>query len=211
MELGHLAAIHRYPVKSLKGESLESAWVNAHGIEGDRNRALVVQSGHARVGKVYRGKENNQLHLTASLDAAVEFAKARDVVTGIEENAEGIMDDAPISLLIDRWLDGLSEYVGYSVEYMRFRPNFFVHATGGFALREDDLTGREIQLGEVIMRVRYPISRCVTTTYDLATGESDHRILRYVTQARSEWMGIYCDVLRAGTVRAGDALELFAR
>lgn len=32
-----------------------------------------------------------------------------------------------------------------------------------------------------------------------------------VATCAPKWMGIYCDVLRAGTARVGDVLELFAR
>jgi uncharacterized protein len=38
--LGRIAAIHRYPVKSMQGESLAAAMLNEHGIVGDRQWAL---------------------------------------------------------------------------------------------------------------------------------------------------------------------------
>lgn len=79
------------------------------------------------------------------------------------------------------------------------------------AVDEAMLTGRELQLGEVTLRVRYPIERCVVPSYDPGGGGSDPRILRYVAQARSNWMGIYCDVPRAGIARTGDSLVLIER
>ena len=109
---------------------------------------------------------------------------------------------------MDRWLDALSAHVGYRVEWQRFRPNFFVRATPQFDFDERSLTGRELRLGEVRMRVRAPIGRCVVITYNPAGGTSDPEILRYVAQQRDNTMGIYCDVIDAGTVRVGDALTL---
>ncbi len=211
MQLGSLAAIHRYPVKSLRGESLDETPVDALGLPGDREGALIAGEDHARAGKTYRGKENDRLHLSASVDDARAAAAARNVPVTLESSPERFFDDAPVSVIVDRWLSGLNRHVGYDVGYERFRPNFFVRAVPGFHFTEEDLTGREVALGEVLMRVRYPIERCVVTTYDQHGGEADPRILRYVTQERSAWMGIYCDVLRAGIVRLGDSFALAER
>jgi len=38
--IGHVAALYRYPVKSMRGESLETATVGWHGLEGDRRLAF---------------------------------------------------------------------------------------------------------------------------------------------------------------------------
>ena len=211
MELGTLAAIHRYPVKSLRGESLDETVVDPSGLPGDRAQALIVGDGHEREGKRYRGKENDRLHLYASVDDAFVEAAARGVPVSIEASEERFFDDAPVSLIVDRWLSGLNKHVGYDVGYERFRPNFFVRAVAGFHFTEEDLTGREVALGDVLLRVRYPIERCVVTTYDQHGGEADPRILRYVAQERGTWMGIYCDVLRAGIVRLGDSFGLAER
>jgi uncharacterized protein YcbX len=208
MLLGTLRAIHRYPVKSLRGESLDASEIDANGLAGDRERALLAPPNHARAGKSYRGKENDRLHLIDDADEALSIAPGTALG---EEREERWFDDAPVSLIVDRWLDGVSNYVGYRVEYQRFRPNLFIAAAEGASLDEPALTGRELQLGDVTLRVRYPIERCVVTTYDPFGGDADPRVLRYVAQARSTWMGIYCDVPRAGTVRIGDSLSLIER
>src|SRR5580698_4747937 len=148
MQLGRLAAIWRYPIKSLAGVSLENVVVLPEGLEGDRERALVVRDGHTRVGKTYRGKENDHLHTLAQPDAAVQNAHDRGVAVDLAlDEDERFFDDAPVSIIIDRWLDGLSEHVGYRVEYQRFRPNFFVAAQGAVPT-EAALTGLQLQLGE---------------------------------------------------------------
>ena len=40
IEIGHVEAIFRYPVKSMGGERLEAAQLGWHGIEGDRRLAF---------------------------------------------------------------------------------------------------------------------------------------------------------------------------
>ena len=211
MEIGTLAAIWRYPVKSLRGESLPETAVEPDGIPGDRARALIVRDGHARLGKTYRGKENNVLHLQSDIESGVAAARERGVDVSTTGDAPHFFDDSPVSIIVDAWLRELSAHMGFDVEPQRFRPNFFIRANGGFTADEAALTGRVLSLGEAVLRVRYPIERCVTTTYDQTTGESNPEVLRYVAQHRSTWMGIYCDVLRAGTVRIGDSLALAAR
>ncbi len=206
MIVGTLAAIWRYPVKSLRGESLTIAEVTDSGIAGDRTTALFVGHGHARAGKTYRGKEHERLHLTADPDEARALGAAR----GVElERRDGgrFFDTAPISLIVDRWLDELGTLLGRPVEVERFRPNFLVRADAAFAAGEAELTGWELQLGDVRLRAIKPIERCVVVTYDPCGGPSDPNVLRQVSQHRNTWMGILCDVVGPATVRVGDALR----
>jgi len=213
MKLGTLAAMWRYPTKSLRAETLRETVVTEDGIPGDRERALIVQDGHVRLGKTYRGKENDRLHTVTDAKDALELAAERGVTLNVVggNDREHYFDDAPISLIADRWLDDLSTYVGYRVAPVRFRPNFFIETPESFSFEEAALIDRELELGEVRLRVRKSIGRCVTTTYDPSGGKCDPEILRYVALNRDNQMGIYCDVLRAGTVRIGDSLELVER
>ena len=208
MIVGTLASIWRYPVKSLRGEALEHALVGESGIPGDRARALLVRGGHAREGKTYRGKEHERLHLTSQADAAVRLGEARGVALTCGSDGP-FFDDAPISVLVDRWLDEVGAWVGHAVEPERFRPNFFVRALPDFTAGEASLQGAEVHVGDARLRVRCPIERCVTITYDPDGGPGDPEILRLVAQRRNAWMGVYCDVLEAGTARTGDSVVLF--
>ena len=205
--LGSVTAIYCYPVKSLQAIALDRVAVEANGIPGDRAAALFVAGGHARAGKTYRGKEHNGLHLTADLEGAVALASQRGVSVDVHDDQAHFFDAAPISLIVDRWLDELIAHVGYDVEPLRFRPNFVVAADAGFAADEVGLIDATLTLGEVRLRVRKGIERCVTPTYNLKNGESDPHILRYIAQQRGNLMGIYCDVLEPGTVRTGDRLD----
>lgn len=210
MLLGTLHEIRRYPVKSLRGEVLASAEVGEGGVSGDRTTRLVVESGHARLGREYRGMEDERLHVLDSAQAAIALAAERGVAVRAERG-ERFYYSGPISLVVDRWLDGASAHVGYRIEPERFRPNFVVRAAADFALDEGDLLGAGLDVGEVRLRVVKPISRCVVITYSPDGGVSDPRILRYVAQERDAKMGVYCDVLRAGIARSGDSVRLLER
>jgi len=207
MDVGTTTALWRYPIKSLHGEALETTRVEADGIPGDRASSLVVTRGHARRGKPYRGKEDERLHRLRSGDEAVSAADERGVAIDVVAADGGHeYDAAPISILVDRWMEGLNAALGYRIEYQRFRPNIFVAAHAHMDLDEPALAGLELRLGTVRLKVRSPIGRCVTTTYAQDSGASDPAILRYIAAERGNAMGIYCDVLRAGAVRIGDVL-----
>src|SRR5579863_2400597 len=203
MEIGRLAAIWRYPIKSLRGESLASAEVTATGIDGDRTSALFVRGGHARTGKTYRGKENAQFHLTANVEHAIALGRARGV-TLERRSGERYFDAAPISLIVDRWLEELGAMLGRPVEHERFRPNLFVRADAAFDAGEAALIDRELHVGDVRLHVRKPIERCVVVTYDQHGGASDPEILRLVTQRRNTWMGVLCDIVQPARLHTGD-------
>jgi hypothetical protein len=204
--LGSLEALRRYPIKSLRGESLDRVEVGQTGIPGDRAAALFAREG-AREAKTYRGKENDRLHLLDEAEGARGLARERGVDVEIRRD-EHFFDDAPLSLIVDAWLADVSAYTGYPVQWERFRPNFFVRSFEQGAPLERELVGRELLLGEVRLRVRAPIGRCVTVTYHPNGEPSDPRILEYVAQRRNNAMGIYCDVVAPGVVARGDALRL---
>ena len=206
MILGALESIRRYPRKSLAGESLDSVAVAYDGLEGDRTSAFFVRSGHAREGKTYRGKEHERFHTIHDAADAARLAAAKGVDLEFRQG-DRYFDDAPVSLMLETWIRDLSERMGYDMDPERFRPNFFVRTVPALTGDEASLVGAHLALGEVRLRVRSPIERCVVVTYDPNGGASDARVLRCIAQERQNAMGVYCDVLQPGTVRVGDELR----
>lgn len=206
MVLGTVASIWRYPVKSLHFEALGETEVETTGVLGDRTAAYFVSSpDRPRSGKAFRGKEHPTLHLLSD-GPAMQSAADQAKVEIERRDGDRFFDAAPISMLFDRWLEALSEHVGYAVEPLRFRPNFFAAASADFSSDEAAMPGRTLTMGTVTLRVRKPIERCAVPTYDLHGGPSDPRILRFIAQQRQNFMGIYCDVIEPGIARIGDAI-----
>ncbi|MFN2450251.1 MAG: MOSC domain-containing protein [Candidatus Baltobacteraceae bacterium] len=210
--LGRIDALWIYPVKSLAPVALKQTRIEREGLPGDRERALIVRDGHARIGKTYRGKEHNLLHLGADPQDALSLAAGRGVTATLETNtAERFFDARPVSLLFDRWVDEASRGLSLELDPQRWRPNVFVRAAADFTELENDLVGAAIEAGDALLRVCETIDRCVTTSYDVQTGEPDPAVLRYVAQERDNVMGVYCVVERAGNVCVGEDLRLRAR
>lgn len=203
--IGSIAALRRYPVKSLRGEALDALEVAESGVVGDRTGALFALDDHARAGKTYRGKEHELLHLTADVEQAVALAAERGDRVELRRG-DHFFDDAPISLIIDRWLEEPSAQLGFDVEWERCRPNLFVRANSAFAQAEEAFVGTELRIGSVRLRVRAANERCVVVNYDPASPAQDPRVLRWLAQNRNALLGVYCDVLEPGVVRVGDAV-----
>ena len=84
------------------------------------------------------------------------------------------------------------------------------------AHEEDAWNGREVRLGEAVLRVGGPVPRCAITTRDPDTGERDFDSLRVIKDYRGARddggkarldFGVYATVARPGAVRVGDAVE----
>jgi uncharacterized protein len=206
MRIGTVAAIWRYPVKSLEREELAQATVLADGIEGDRTRALIVASpDHARAGKPLRGKEHNRLHTVSGAENGVALAHAAGVTVDVAPPAR-YFDARPISIIFDTWLAQIEALVGHPLDPLRYRPNIFARAAAGFGGNERDLIGATLTIGTAVLAVVEPIHRCVTTTYDVVTGESDPAVLRAVALHRENTAGIYCLIVQPGEISQDDTI-----
>jgi uncharacterized protein YcbX len=78
---------------------------------------------------------------------------------------------------------------------------------------EDSWAGREVRVGEVLLRVGTPVPRCVVTTLDPATGRRDFPTLRVIRDyrglnaERELEFGVYAEVVEPGEARVGDPVE----
>lgn len=116
------------------------------------------------------------------------------------------MTDSPfpsVSILNRASLAALGERLGMDLAMERFRGNVWVDGLAPFA--EFDLVGREIRVGGAVLAVREPITRCVATAVDPATGVRDADTLGGL---EAGWghrdFGVYAEVVAGGGVAVGD-------
>jgi uncharacterized protein YcbX len=89
----------------------------------------------------------------------------------------------------------------------RFRMT--IRVDGVDAWEEHGWTGREIAVGETVLRVDHPVPRCVITTRDPDSGRRDAPILKALAQLRGKddvTFGVWCEVVRPGRIRRGDGV-----
>jgi uncharacterized protein YcbX len=89
----------------------------------------------------------------------------------------------------------------------RFR--MLIETDGGTPFEEDAWVGREVRIGEALVRVVETCPRCAVTTRDPASGERDVDALRAMIDAKGVAdLGIYGEVVEPGAIRVGDAVEV---
>ncbi len=130
------------------------------------------------------------------------------------ERREGERDRNPVSIVSDASVEELARQGndGEPLDARRFR--MLIEVAGATRPhQEDEWLGRDVRIGESVVRVTKPDPRCVITTQDPDTGERDFptlhviRSYRGLRDGRKLDFGVYADVTTPGTVSIGDELS----
>jgi len=112
-------------------------------------------------------------------------------------------------------VDELARQAGVdSTDVRRFR--MLVGVGGGEPHQEDAWIGRDVRIGEAVVRVHEQVARCAITTKNPDTGERDLDTLRVIKAYRGTRgekqldFGVYGEVVTPGRVRVGDPVEPLA-
>jgi uncharacterized protein len=210
-----VSALWRYPVKSLRGVSLQEALVTELGIEHDRLVQAMRPGGRVFTARTHPGLLGLQGGLDdegvptidgVRWDDPVALAAVRAVT---EPDAELVYYDGagpqrfdvlPISLATDGGIAAVG------VDGRRFRANVYLEGVPG--LTERDWVGREVRIGHAIVGVRQVRGRCVMTTFDPDTLEQDLGVLQKIVWELGGRTALDCYVIRPGRVRVGDDAEV---
>ena len=210
-----VAGLWRYPVKSLRGESLDEAELTELGMVGDRLVHAVRPSGRVYTARTHK----RMLGLQGSLGVdgvptvdgvrwddprALEAARA---VTGPDAELVFYDGDGPQRfdvLPISVATDGGVAAVG--IDGRRFRANVYLDGVEGLA--ERGWVGRALRLGGAVVGVRQVRARCVMTTFDPDTLEQDIGVLQKIYFELDGVTALDCYVMEPGRVRIGDEAEL---
>lgn len=231
------AALWRYPVSSMGGERLERAPVTASGIVGDRIWGL-LDAANERIASPGREKHFVKVPMGHARLAGDSVAISADGESWASPDDRATLSDlsqlfgfapvlkpfgpfgsggfrpryehAPIHLLTSAAMRALSrDLPGSVIDERRFRPNIVVDwPDGSEAIPENDWIGREIRIGEVVLRGREPCGRCGFITIEQEGLPLDVEVLRTVVKRHGRNFGIYCDVLSPGEIRPGDAVTV---
>jgi uncharacterized protein YcbX len=229
--VGRVAAVFRYPVKSMAAEPLDDVAVSWNGLSGDRRWAFLRPGLQGSGFPWLTLRERNDLNdyqpswtEPARPDASAVTVRtpagARFDVTASELAAElgagvrvmkldrGTFDTMPVSLITTNTVDGLGGVLGRNLNVLRFRPNLVIEAVGDDAFPEDEWVGRTLMIGTTLMRIDGRDKRCVVVNVDPVTGARDPAVLRAVTAHRETCLGVYGSTIRPGRVSVGDSVLL---
>jgi len=211
-----VAELWRYPVKSLRGERLETVEVDRDGVVGDRLVHVRQLSGRVVTSR-FRPR---LLGLRSSLDDAGEplidgvpwmSAEARELVRAAAGPSVELVryrgddhgqrfDVLPLTVLTE----SMVETVGF--DRRRFRPNILIAGAEGLA--EVDWPGYGLRAGGVLIGVRNRRMRCVMTTFDPDTLEQDIGVFQHIYREFGGEVALDCWVVEPGRIAVGDAVEV---
>lgn len=145
--------------------------------------------------------------------ALSEFAGRQLRVVRTDEPGRAVdRANGAVSLVSDESVDELARRAGVaSADARRFR--MLIGVAGGKPHEEDEWVGRDVRLGEAVVRVLEQVARCAITTKNPDTGERDLDTLRMIKDYRGirgeKYLdfGVYGEVVTPGRVRVGDPVE----
>lgn len=227
--MARLVELWRFPVKSMAGERLASVEVDARGLVGDREWAVYDEEGRLASGKrTNRFRRMDEVFTLAARTAddhvEVLLPDGRQVVAGegaadlalsdhFGEDVElapeadiAHQDAGQVSLVGTATLRELARMCGLDepVDPRHLRPNLVVETTEPF--EEEGWLGREVQVGEVVLRVVDRIERCRMVDLEQVGLPALGGLLKVVGAERDLCAGVYADVVQPGALAEGDQL-----
>ena len=176
IEIGHVEAIFRYPVKSMGGERLEAVNLGWHGLDGDRRLAfrrmddrsgfpwltaselpdLLLFSplrredgaqGNHHLPTHVRTPDGEEMPVFGD-ELATEVGRRYGAPVQMMQLNHGIFDDASISVIASDTVREIGRLVGQSADVRRFRPNVVVRLLRPAPFQEDEWLGGVLSFGE---------------------------------------------------------------
>ena len=238
IEIGQVEAIFRYPVKSMRGESLDTATLGWHGLDGDRRLAfrwlderggfswLSASRLPALIPFTPKWREDGKgealpTHvLTPEGEEMPLFGEALAAEVGRRFGApvqmmhlkHGIFDEASISVITSDTAREVCRLAGRSADIRRFRPNVVVRSTRAVPFEEDEWVGGVLTFGEAddapAVTVTTRDVRCAMVNFDPDGGSPAPEVLKAVVRANQNNAGIYGTVTRTGRLAVGQTVAL---
>jgi MOSC domain-containing protein len=238
IEIGHVEAIFRYPVKSMSGERLEVAELGWHGLEGDRRLAfqriedrsgfpwlsasklpdLVLfaphgpgDSGHGDLPAHVRTPEGEEMTVFGE-DLAAEVGRRHKAPVQMMQLKHGIFDEASISVIATDTVHEIGRLAGRTLDVRRFRPNVVVRLLRPAPFQEDAWVGGVLSFGDgddaPAVTVTMRDVRCSMVNLDPDSAHPAPEVLKAVVRANQNTAGIYGAVTRIGRLAVGQTVFL---
>jgi uncharacterized protein YcbX len=238
LAVGTVAALYRFPVKSMGGESLEQAALYWHGLEGDRRQVFVKSGDLSSFPWLTARDVPEMVHYTAYLvdpantrrspvmvrtPAGDELPVESDLLRALLEqqygapihlmrSSRGAQDAAGLSIVGLGTVRALGERIRQRLDVRRFRQNIYLETLNGEPDVEDGWVGRLLVFGDderaARVRILRPDHRCMIVNLSPEHAGQNPAILREIAASRENCLGLYASVEGTGTVQIGDTVYL---
>jgi len=209
----HIAAIWRYPVKSMAGEKLQRVRMGPLGLEGDRIVHVEGAQGRVITARSHPRLLGHQGTLGPDGEPLVDgrpWSSPDVAATVVDIGGPGatlVRDDGAerfdvLPLLVAT--DGAIAAFGY--DYRRLRPNLVIGGVEG--LTERKWPGGYLRIGQVLIGVQDLRQRCIMTAYDPDTLVQDRAVTHSIYRRFGGQLALNCFVIEGGDITVGDAVHL---
>ena len=240
IEIGHVEAIFRYPVKSMGGERLEAANLGWHGLDADRRLAfrriddrsgfpwltasklpdLLLFAPHRREGGPQgdlpthiRTPHGEELPVFGEA-LAMEIGRRYGAPVQMMQLNHGIFDEASISVIAVDTVREIGRLAGVRPDMRRFRPNVVIRLLRSVPFQEDEWLGGVLSFGEgdgaPAITVTMRDVRCSMVNLDPDSATAAPEVLKAVVRTNQNNAGIYGAVTRIGRLAVGQTMLLRA-
>ena len=238
VEIGHVEAIFRYPVKSMGGERLEAAKLGWHGLDGDRRLAFRRMDDRSGFPWLTASKLPDLLlfaprrredgadlptHIRTpggeempvfGEDLATEVGRRYGTPVQMMQWKHGIFDEASISVIASDTVREIGRLAGRSLDVRRFRPNIVARLLRPVPFQEDEWLGGVLAFGEgddaPAITVTMHDVRCSMVNLDPDSASPAPEVLKAIVHANQNNAGIYGAVTRIGRLAVGQTILLRA-
>ena len=238
VEVGVVKELYRFPVKSMRGETLTGAFGYWHGFEGDRRFAFVRSENRSGFPWL-TGREIPQIvqftpRFTDLSDVensplVVDLPDGRSLPIDAPELNEvlaaaygkpvhlikigrGAFDSQVISVMSTATVGELGQMIGTAVTPLRFRQNILIEPFDDQPFVEERWLDSSLVFGSqpdgLRIRLNRRIQRCVMINIDPETSEKETAVLKTVAQSRQNCAGVHSSTERPGMIRVGDVVRL---
>lgn len=139
-----------------------------------------------------------------------DFSIFPPVIMEFESPPGTYLDAFPVMVMTTSALRSMAEALPDSVvDVRRFRPTLVVDTGDQLGHPEFSWIGRQVRIGEVVLDVPAACPRCVMVTREVTADiPADRAVLRHIVRELDQNVGVYANVVQAGTIRTGDTVEL---
>jgi len=235
MQIGHIEALFRYPVKSMAGERLEAASLGWHGIDGDRRLAFRRMGDHTGMPWLTASRlpelvlytpvreEGKEIPTHVRTPDGREFPIFGEELAADVERCygspvqmihfrNGIFDETNLSVIASETMSEIGRLAGLSLDVRRFRPNVVVRLSRPTAFQEDEWVGGLLTFGEgedaPAIAVTMRDIRCSMVNLDPDSARPAPEVMKAVVREHQNTAGIYGTVTRCGRLEVGQPIFL---
>jgi hypothetical protein len=114
-----------------------------------------------------------------------------------------------ISIINRSTVRDLEKRMGARLDIRRFRANIVIDGIPAWS--EQDMLGKEFQIGGITFRGLWPTSRCAATQADPDTGIRDENITKFLkAEFGHQNLGLYLTAVTSGSMKVGDKVTFKA-